>query len=921
MFLRIASSVSLAALLFVSSADIALAASRYWVGGGEAAVRNQWENTANWAATSGGAGGETIPVAADLVIFDKLSGGVNAQIRSNITITGLELNSAWTGSLLQGTGSIAIGTSGMTVGSGRFIGGNAAVANSGSYTQTGGVVTGLMNTFSLSGSLSITKGAGSVYSTFTNTGTLIFNGNADQNFTVGANVTKTFKNLTLNNVGGGTSDDIVTNVNGELFLSGALTITSGNLDLSTNDMALVTDRGITLADSANASLTTDSNVTASGTILVNDAATLTVTAGTWTLNDDSDQAVDLDGQALFNLTLNNVGGGTSDDVTIAGGPLLLSGALTVTLGNLDMTSNSLALITERGITLADAAQATFTTNSNVTASGTILVNDAATLTVTAGTWTLNDDSDQTVDFDGQSLYNLTINNTGGGTSDDVVVAADSQILLSGALIVTLGNLDLTTNTETLVVDRGITLADAAQATLTTNSNIFASGTILVNDAATLTVTAGTLTLNDIGDQAVDLDGQAVFNLTVNNAGGGTDDDIVFAGGPLLVSGALVVTLGGLDMTTNSLTLITERGITLADAAQATFTTNSNVTASGTILVNDAATLTVTAGTWTLNDDSDQAVDLDGQSLYNLTVNNTGGGTSDDVTIAGGTLSALNDLTVTLGNLDLTTNSLALDVDNDVSIAAAAQAALTVGAMNVGGDFTLNTGGVFTQSSGTATFDGTSQTLSGAITFDTLVKDPSSDDTIYFSDAGLITVSNEITMFGGASSTLSIRSTTSGTRWRLNAPANQNVAGVDVKDSAVVNAENSMNCKARCVDSGNNLNWVLFATATTTTASDGSTGGVSGSGGGGRRSGGGGGGGGTTATTKAKTPVPAKNPPATSYRAQGGPTSALAEALIRLRDRLEVRINKRIAVNPSVAPFLNRLLERLDARIAARIKKG
>ena len=351
MFLRIASSVSLAALLFVSSADIALAASRYWVGGGEAAVRNQWENTANWAATSGGAGGETIPVAADLVIFDKLSGGVNAQIRSNITITGLELNSAWTGSLLQGTGSIAIGTSGMTVGSGRFIGGNAAVANSGSYTQTGGVVTGLMNTFSLSGSLSITKGAGSVYSTFTNTGTLIFNGNADQNFTVGANVTKTFKNLTLNNVGGGTSDDIVTNVNGELFLSGALTITSGNLDLSTNDMALVTDRGITLADSANASLTTDSNVTASGTILVNDAATLTVTAGTWTLNDDSDQAVDLDGQALFNLTLNNVGGGTSDDVTIAGGPLLLSGALTVTLGNLDMTSNSLALITERGILL------------------------------------------------------------------------------------------------------------------------------------------------------------------------------------------------------------------------------------------------------------------------------------------------------------------------------------------------------------------------------------------------------------------------------------------------------------------------------------------------------------------------------------------------------------------------------------------
>lgn len=703
-FLRMTSSVSLAVLLFVSSADIALAASRYWVGGGEAAVRNQWENTANWAATSGGAGGETIPVAADLVIFDKLSGGVNAQIRSNVQVKGLELNSAWTGSLLQGTGSIAIGTSGWRVGSGRFIGGNAVVANSGSYTQTGGIVSGLMNTFSLSGSLSITKGASSVYSTFTNTGTLIFNGNADQNFTVGANVTKTFKNLTIKNVGAGTSDDIVTNVNGGLFLSGALVITQGNLDLSTNDMALVTDRGITLADSSDASLTTDSNVTASGTILVNDAATLTVTAGTWTLNDDS-------------------------------------------------------------------------------------------------------------------------------------------------------------------------------------------------------------------DQAVDFDGQAVFNLTVNNAGGGTDDDIVFAGGPLLVSGALVVTLGGLDMTTNSLALITERGITLADAAQATFTTNSNVTASGTILVNDAATLTVTAGTWTLNDDSDQTVDFDGQSLYNLTVNNTGGGTSDDVTIAGGTLAVSNDLVVTLGNLDLVTNALALDVNDDVTIAGTAQATLVGGTMNIAGDLTLNTNGSFSQGTGTATFDGTSQTLSGALIFLNFAKDTATSDTLTFSTSDVITVSSSITLLGSAGSTLSIRSSASGTRWNLHAPATQTVAGVDVKDSRVVNSSNSMICKARCVDSGNNLNWVLFATETTTTTSDGSTGGVSGSGGGGRR------GGATVATPAATGSVPAAKPPAASYRAQGGPTSGVAEALTRLRDRLAVRINKRIAANPSVAPFLNRLLERLDARIASKLKKG
>ncbi|TSC57189.1 MAG: hypothetical protein Greene041619_1264, partial [Candidatus Peregrinibacteria bacterium Greene0416_19] len=243
----------------------------------------------------------------------------------------------------------------------------------------------------------------------------------------------------------------------------------------------------------------------------------------------------------------------------------LSGALTITLGNLDLTTNTETMVVDRGITLADAAEATLTTNSNVTASGTITVNNAATITVSAGTWILNDDSDQTVDFDGQSLYGLTINNTGAGTNDDIVIAADSQLNLSGALTITLGNLDLTTNTETMVVDRGITLADAAQATLTTNSNVTASGTITVNDAATITVSAGTWTL-----------------------------------------------------TTNTETMVVDAGITLAAAAQATLTTNTDVTASGSITTNADASITVTAGTWTLNGHS-QNFDTNNSLLYSVVV--------------------------------------------------------------------------------------------------------------------------------------------------------------------------------------------------------------------------------------------------------------------------------------------------------------
>src|SRR3989344_1613633 len=359
------------------------AANRYWTGSSD-----RWESAANWASGPVGGGGAGVPGADDTVIF-RGSGSTTVRIRSAVTVAGLSLLPTWTGSLLQGTGSLRVGTSGIRVGSGRLVGGNALLTTSGSYTQTGGIITGIQNTFTLSGSLSITKGASSPYSTFTSTGTIIFDGNADQNLTVGANVTETFWNLTLENAGSGSSDDVIVNVNGGLNLSGALLVTLGNLDLTTNSQTMNVERGITLADAAQATLTTNSNVTASGTILVNDAATLTVTAGTWTLNDDGDQSVDLDGQKLYNLTLNNTGAGTNDDVALAGGGLNLSGALVVTLGNLDLTTNSQTMNVERGITLADAAQATLTTNSNVTASGTILVNDAATPTATAATWTLN----------------------------------------------------------------------------------------------------------------------------------------------------------------------------------------------------------------------------------------------------------------------------------------------------------------------------------------------------------------------------------------------------------------------------------------------------------------------------------------------------------------------------------------------------
>jgi hypothetical protein len=402
------------------------------------ASSDRFEDTENWSTKPRGASGASIPGASDIAIFS-FSGGT-ARIRSAVNVGGVFLANSFTGSLLQGTGPLTIGTSDFRVGSGTFIGHSTAINIADLFTMTGGIVRGVHGALTLSGSFSITDGSAVGTPSFTSTGTLLFDGAADQNFTKGASTTMNLWNLTLENSGGDTSDDIVSNINGGLNLSGALTVTLGNLDLTTNSVAMNVDRGITLADAAQATLTTNSNVTASGTILVNDAATLTVTAGTFTLNDDGDQTVDFDRQSLFNLTLNNTGGGANDDVIVAGGSLNASGALTVTLGNLDLSTNDQPLFVRQAVTVANAAQATLTSDANITASGSISIGASGGFDI-SGTATLAmNGADQEVDLNNLSVPNFTIASSSGTTLTD-------QLKVTGTVQVNTGsNLTLGTNT-------------------------------------------------------------------------------------------------------------------------------------------------------------------------------------------------------------------------------------------------------------------------------------------------------------------------------------------------------------------------------------------------------------------------------------------------------------------------------------------
>lgn len=72
-------------------------ANRFWVGG-----TGNWSDTAHWSATSGGAGGSSVPTSADNVYFDALSFSATGQ---TVTVDVLAncLDMDWTGALKNPT--------------------------------------------------------------------------------------------------------------------------------------------------------------------------------------------------------------------------------------------------------------------------------------------------------------------------------------------------------------------------------------------------------------------------------------------------------------------------------------------------------------------------------------------------------------------------------------------------------------------------------------------------------------------------------------------------------------------------------------------------------------------------------------------------------------------------------------------------
>jgi len=84
--------ISILLSIIVISVNSIMGANRYWIAG----AASNWNNTANWSATNGGAGGASIPVATDDVFYNN-NGLGNCLIDAAVGINAIDINSAYTG--------------------------------------------------------------------------------------------------------------------------------------------------------------------------------------------------------------------------------------------------------------------------------------------------------------------------------------------------------------------------------------------------------------------------------------------------------------------------------------------------------------------------------------------------------------------------------------------------------------------------------------------------------------------------------------------------------------------------------------------------------------------------------------------------------------------------------------------------------
>jgi len=266
-------------LLFVTA--VANAADRYAVSSGN------WNSTATWSTTSGGASGASAPTALDNVFIE---GGFTVSITSAVACNNLTI----------GTGTNGILTFNSTTDRALTVTGFIFIASGSSLTtaNASGVNAHSINV------------AGDV----TNNGTLdcitnddvinfVFNGAANQNVS-GSGATTDFNGITINN-SGAALNNIVEFTTSD-FSNTGLTMTDGILKFSTPNT--LTSGSLTLGAAVGIELNNASAVLNNSNDYTVNGGSFVLTSGTWSNGNGNDDFIISGGTATFSGGTLNVGG-------------------------------------------------------------------------------------------------------------------------------------------------------------------------------------------------------------------------------------------------------------------------------------------------------------------------------------------------------------------------------------------------------------------------------------------------------------------------------------------------------------------------------------------------------------------------------------------------------------------------------------
>lgn len=283
---------------------------RFWVGG-----TADWDATAGtkWALTSGGAGGEAVPGAADDVFFDGSSGAGTTTITAGVTINSLDFT-GYTGAFTHNA-SVTI-----------------TIDNKNASNRALLIASGM-------GAYTLGNAASSAYSfTYTSTGATITSGG------------KTLGSITFNGAGGEwTLQDTLTMTGGTLtFTTGTLNTNGQTVTMSLFSSSSGSTRVLTMGSSAFTALVN------AGGWSVSNVSGLTITANTATItlsgnNPRIDSATkDWNGASIVFTggadATANIGGSTFANITHTGtaaktGRLLFNGSPIIT-GTFTVNGNS-----------------------------------------------------------------------------------------------------------------------------------------------------------------------------------------------------------------------------------------------------------------------------------------------------------------------------------------------------------------------------------------------------------------------------------------------------------------------------------------------------------------------------------------------------------------------------------------------------